>query len=71
MAVIWPETSRLVDLYRYWPHSLPFSGGVLEQPAIYLDAMRVIEFAQAQLVAAQEKEQVAMEQLVRKDRGRK
>lgn len=38
-----PEYIGLVDLHHhYQSHVLPFAGGVLEQPAFYLDAMMLI-----------------------------
>lgn len=33
-------------LHRHWPAALPVAGGIWDQPAIYIAAMRLLDFAE-------------------------
>ena len=65
IAVVWPESIELLRLYRAWPGTLPFDGGLLDQPSSYLDAMYCLEWAKESLLGAQQAENEAMERLVK------
>lgn len=70
-SVVWPETWVFLDLHEQWPRALPFGGGLLEQPAPYLEAMRLIDAAIGTLREAVQRDEAAIERLVRKGpRGR-
>jgi len=42
--MITPESYFWIDLYEFYKDKvLPFSGGLLEQPNVYFDAMKTID----------------------------
>lgn len=46
LPMVEPEIAELVQLHGFYRDGLlPFSGGVLEQPAYYLEAMRLVAAA--------------------------
>jgi len=55
-ALIGDEESGVVDLWRDWrgsgmgtPGHLPFAGGAADQPALLVDAFRLLDWAAEQL----------------------
>lgn len=42
-----PEEWELLALHRHWPQALPYAGGIYDQPAPYVAAMRLLDWAEA------------------------
>lgn len=40
-----PEVAELVALHSVWPQALPIAGGIYDQPAGYVQAMRFLTMA--------------------------
>lgn len=40
-----PEAGEWLFLHRHWPGALPLAGGLMDQPAIYVSTMRIIDHA--------------------------
>jgi len=48
LAILDPLAVELVALHRHWPGTLPYEGGVYEQPALYVEAMRYLDRREAE-----------------------
>ena len=56
LPMITPLSHRLMRLYgHYKNHLLPFAGGVYDQPALYAEAMEIIDAQQARVLSEQAK----------------
>jgi len=45
-------SDQMIGLYWHYKNGLlPFSGGVMEQPSVYLEAMRIIDSAYSRIQA--------------------
>jgi hypothetical protein len=51
------DVAEFFSLFKNWPQALPFAGGIYDQPAGYVLAMRVIEAASDSLLRAIQDEQ--------------
>lgn len=49
------EIMEAIQLHSYWPTQLPYSGGVYEQPALYVRSMQWLDRAKNLLQEAEEK----------------
>lgn len=49
MALMDDGSVELVALHRHWPNALPYAGGIYDQPAVYVTAMRLIDSARGSM----------------------
>ena len=66
--VVWPEAVELLHLHAYWPEAVPFSGGIYEQPAGYVAAMRWLDYVGGMLRDEIQRD-LEREQRMRESRG--
>lgn len=51
LPMIAPQSHQLMRLYNHYKnHLLPFAGGLYDQPAIYTEAMEIIDAHQARVL---------------------
>lgn len=66
--LVWPEAWELLGLHAYWPEALPFAGGIYDQPAGYVAAMRWLDYVEGMLRDEIQRD-LEREQRMRESRG--
>lgn len=67
-ALVDAATWELVYLHAHWPAVLPYAGGLYEQPAAYVQAMRLLDAAVGRMREVMREEQERQQRIARPTR---